>query len=109
VSVISSDPSSFSWNPLGVIWLGLLRQVACVYSTLRHAETLIFPEQFTDFYYKTFDEDRQNLAALYVGIDGACWHKCLRLTCHAKRDNSMLTFETAAIAGAAGIVEKLVV
>ncbi|KAJ7494562.1 hypothetical protein B0H11DRAFT_2002380 [Mycena galericulata] len=45
--------------------------------------------QFIDFYYATFDSDRANLAALY-------------------RDNSMLSFEGAQIAGAAAIVEKLV-
>ncbi|KAM0795389.1 putative nuclear transport factor NTF-2 [Usnea florida] len=45
-------------------------------------------QQFTQFYYNTFDQDRKNLAALY-------------------RDNSMLTFETAAIQGVAGITEKL--
>ncbi|KAK5174840.1 Nuclear transport factor 2, partial [Cryomyces antarcticus] len=44
--------------------------------------------QFTDFYYKTFDENRQQLAALY-------------------RDQSMLTFETTAIMGTAGITDKL--
>lgn len=46
-------------------------------------------EQFTQFYYNTFDQDRKNLAALY-------------------HDNSMLTFETAAIQGVAGIIDKLV-
>ncbi|KAL9137704.1 MAG: hypothetical protein Q9175_001087 [Cornicularia normoerica] len=46
-------------------------------------------QQFTEFYYNTFDQqDRKNLAALY-------------------RDNSMLTFETSAIQGVAGITEKL--
>ncbi|CRG86061.1 Nuclear transport factor 2 [Talaromyces islandicus] len=45
-------------------------------------------QQFVDFYYKTFDEDRKSLAALY-------------------RDNSMLTFETAAKLGTAAIIEKL--
>ncbi|KAF6225814.1 hypothetical protein HO133_009816 [Letharia lupina] len=45
-------------------------------------------QQFTEFYYNTFDQDRKNLAALY-------------------RDNSMLTFETSAIQGVAGIIEKL--
>ncbi|KAI9815289.1 MAG: Nuclear transport factor 2 [Pycnora praestabilis] len=46
-------------------------------------------QQFVQFYYKTFDEGRPNLAGLY-------------------RDNSMLTFEGAAIQGSGGIVEKLV-
>ncbi|KZF22484.1 putative nuclear transport factor NTF-2 [Xylona heveae TC161] len=45
-------------------------------------------DQFVQFYYQTFDENRQNLATLY-------------------RDNSMLTFENTPIQGAAGIVEKL--
>ncbi|KAL1848236.1 Nuclear transport factor 2 [Paecilomyces lecythidis] len=45
-------------------------------------------QQFVDFYYKTFDENRAGLAALY-------------------RDHSMLTFETASVQGTAGIVEKL--
>ncbi|KAI9738883.1 MAG: Nuclear transport factor 2 [Claussenomyces sp. TS43310] len=45
-------------------------------------------KQFTEFYYNQFDADRNQLAPLY-------------------RDNSMLTFESASVAGAAGIVEKL--
>ncbi|PGG98822.1 nuclear transport factor 2 [Polytolypa hystricis UAMH7299] len=45
-------------------------------------------EQFVQFYYKTFDENRAALAALY-------------------RDQSMLTFETASVQGTAGILEKL--
>ncbi|KAI9874410.1 MAG: Nuclear transport factor 2, partial [Pleopsidium flavum] len=45
-------------------------------------------EQFTQFYYKTFDENRQALAALY-------------------RDNSMLTFENSAVQGVSTIIEKL--
>ncbi|KAL5352623.1 Nuclear transport factor 2 [Pseudogymnoascus australis] len=45
-------------------------------------------KQFTDFYYNQFDADRSQLAPLY-------------------RDNSMLTFESAAVAGAGPIVEKL--
>ncbi|KAL8746955.1 MAG: hypothetical protein Q9184_007673, partial [Pyrenodesmia sp. 2 TL-2023] len=46
-------------------------------------------EQFTEFYYTTFDRNRSELAALY-------------------RDQSMLTFESAAVQGTTGIVEKLV-
>ncbi|KAI4130341.1 MAG: hypothetical protein LQ338_001776 [Usnochroma carphineum] len=46
-------------------------------------------QQFTQFYYTTFDENRSNLAALY-------------------REQSMLTFESDAVQGAAPIVEKLV-
>ncbi|KAI4136990.1 MAG: hypothetical protein L6R39_007522 [Caloplaca ligustica] len=45
-------------------------------------------EQFTQYYYSTFDADRSNLAALY-------------------REQSMLTFESTAVGGTAGIVEKL--
>ncbi|KKY26708.1 putative nuclear transport factor ntf [Phaeomoniella chlamydospora] len=45
-------------------------------------------KQFTTFYYQTFDQGRENLAGLY-------------------RENSMLTFESTAIQGAANIVEKL--
>lgn len=66
-------------------------------------------EQFTEFYYKTFDEDRKNLAALYVGNLRIGRGFGLRLTLSLQRDNSMLTFESAAVGGAAGIVEKLVV
>ncbi|KAF1968805.1 putative nuclear transport factor 2 [Bimuria novae-zelandiae CBS 107.79] len=45
-------------------------------------------EQFVDFYYKTFDENRPALKALY-------------------RPHSMLTFEQQPVQGADGIVEKL--
>jgi len=45
-------------------------------------------QQFVQFYYQTFDQSRENLAALY-------------------RDNSMLTFENAAVLGVASIIEKL--
>ncbi|OBT59549.1 hypothetical protein VE04_00117 [Pseudogymnoascus sp. 24MN13] len=61
---------------------------------LGHAKIPLFisrnrrAEQFTDFYYNQFDADRSQLAPLY-------------------RDNSMLTFESAAVAGAGPIVEKL--
>ena len=47
-------------------------------------------EQFVEFYYKTFDSDRSQLASLY-GPD------------------SMLTFEAAPSQGVADIVQKLVV
>ncbi|KAL8716296.1 MAG: hypothetical protein Q9220_000201 [cf. Caloplaca sp. 1 TL-2023] len=50
----------------------------------------VLPEQFTQYYYTTFDENRSNLRALY-------------------RDNSMLTFESSAVQGVNGIVEKLTV
>ncbi|KAE8158878.1 hypothetical protein BDV40DRAFT_8189 [Aspergillus tamarii] len=45
-------------------------------------------QQFVQFYYNTFDTNRQSLAGLY-------------------RDHSMLTFENASIQGVAGIIEKL--
>ncbi|KAL4764345.1 nuclear transport factor 2 family protein [Aspergillus foveolatus] len=45
-------------------------------------------QQFVTFYYQTFDGNRAGLAPLY-------------------RDQSMLTFETSAIQGVAGIIEKL--
>ncbi|KAJ9501251.1 Nuclear transport factor 2 [Exophiala xenobiotica] len=45
-------------------------------------------EQFVDFYYKTFDTDRAQLAALY-------------------RPNSMLTFEKEPFQGTQSILEKL--
>ncbi|VDB83265.1 unnamed protein product [Peniophora sp. CBMAI 1063] len=45
--------------------------------------------QFTDFYYSTFDSNRQGLSSLY-------------------RDHSMLTFEGSQIMGGAAITEKLV-
>ncbi|KAL6718986.1 Nuclear transport factor 2 [Lecanora helva] len=45
-------------------------------------------QQFTEFYYNTFDQGPKDLAALY-------------------RDSSMLTFETTAIQGVTGIIEKL--
>ncbi|KAK4053830.1 Nuclear transport factor 2 [Microbotryomycetes sp. JL201] len=44
--------------------------------------------QFTDFYYQTFDADRNGLAPLY-------------------REHSMLTFESDQIQGTANIVAKL--
>ncbi|KAK6442675.1 Nuclear transport factor 2 [Oleoguttula sp. CCFEE 5521] len=46
-------------------------------------------EQFTEFYYKTFDADRAQLAPLY-------------------RDNSMLTFEAKPFQGTATIIGQLV-
>ncbi|ETI21325.1 hypothetical protein G647_07671 [Cladophialophora carrionii CBS 160.54] len=45
-------------------------------------------EQFVEFYYKTFDSDRTQLAALY-------------------RDKSMLTFEKEQFMGTQSILEKL--
>ncbi|GAA6029280.1 hypothetical protein JCM8097_003601 [Rhodosporidiobolus ruineniae] len=45
-------------------------------------------KQFTDFYYQTFDGDRNALAPLY-------------------RDHSMLSFEAQQFQGTAAIIEKL--
>ncbi|GAM39955.1 nuclear transport factor [Talaromyces pinophilus] len=52
------------------------------------ADFAAIAQQFVDFYYKTFDEGRSNLAALY-------------------RDHSMLTFENAPQLGTQAIIEKL--
>ncbi|GAB7345764.1 hypothetical protein MBLNU457_4032t1 [Dothideomycetes sp. NU457] len=46
-------------------------------------------QQFTEFYYKTFDSNREQLLPLY-------------------KDHSMLTFENSPTQGAAAIIEKLV-
>ncbi|KAE8146548.1 hypothetical protein BDV25DRAFT_162280 [Aspergillus avenaceus] len=45
-------------------------------------------QQFVQFYYQTFDSDRQALAGLY-------------------REQSMLTFETNSVQGVASVMEKL--
>jgi len=45
-------------------------------------------QQFTNFYYQTFDSDRSRLSSLY-------------------RDSSMLTFEGTPTQGVSGIIEKL--
>ncbi|KAH8598837.1 hypothetical protein B0O99DRAFT_614298 [Bisporella sp. PMI_857] len=45
-------------------------------------------EQFTNFYYTQFDQDRKLLAGLY-------------------KENSMLTFESADVFGSVSIIEKL--
>ncbi|KAI9832895.1 MAG: Nuclear transport factor 2 [Sarea resinae] len=57
-------------------------------STRSLQRLIVRADQFVAFYYKTFDENRQNLAMLY-------------------RDESMLTFEGNPVQGAAQIVEKL--
>jgi hypothetical protein len=46
-------------------------------------------KQFIEFYYNTFDTDRNQLNSLY-------------------RDQSMLTFESSSVLGVSSIVEKLV-
>ncbi|KAJ6021309.1 hypothetical protein N7540_006813 [Penicillium herquei] len=48
----------------------------------------VIAQQFVQFYYNTFDENRAGLLPLY-------------------RDHSMLTFETTSCMGAGNIVEKL--
>ncbi|KAI9044413.1 nuclear transport factor 2 family protein [Aspergillus affinis] len=52
------------------------------------ADFTTIAQQFVQFYYQTFDSDRQTLAGLY-------------------RDQSMLTFETSSTQGVANILEKL--
>lgn len=67
-------------------------------------------EQFTEFYYNTFDTSRQNLSSLYV-CEPSCKqppsYSLIRIS--EKREQSMLTFETAAVQGVTGIIEKLTV
>ncbi|CAL1703464.1 unnamed protein product [Somion occarium] len=52
------------------------------------ADIQAIAKQFTDFYYTTFDTNRQGLQSLY-------------------RDHSMMTWEGSPIQGAAAIVEKI--
>jgi len=52
------------------------------------ADITAIAQQFTDFYYLTFDTNRSNLAPLY-------------------RDTSMLTFEGTPTQGVSAIIEKL--
>ncbi|KAB8272123.1 hypothetical protein BDV30DRAFT_134855 [Aspergillus minisclerotigenes] len=52
------------------------------------AEFQSIAQQFVQFYYKTFDENRGQLSGLY-------------------RDQSMLTFETSSVQGVVNITEKL--
>jgi hypothetical protein len=81
-------------------------------------------EQFTTFYYSTFDTNRANLAPLYVSftsfpasLSSSDYDLLIAdlLLPHAphcslpKRDISMLTFEGSPFQGAANIVEKLTV
>ncbi|KAK8172347.1 hypothetical protein BKA80DRAFT_196033 [Phyllosticta citrichinensis] len=56
------------------------------YNVLRHTDSCA--AQFVQFYYKTFDENRGGLQALY-------------------RPQSMLTFESNAVQGTEGIMERL--
>ncbi|KAL8680678.1 MAG: hypothetical protein Q9186_003163 [Xanthomendoza sp. 1 TL-2023] len=75
-------------------------------------------EQFTQYYYSTFDENRSNLAALYTPRKDAkaptlsnsrtrSKRKLMNLV-YNQRDQSMLTFESASVQGTSGIVQKLV-
>jgi len=57
-------------------------------SSIDMADINTIAQQFTTFYYQTFDANRSNLASLY-------------------RDGSMLTFEGAPIQGVGPIIEKL--
>ena len=67
-------------------------------------------EQFTEFYYSQFDQDRSALAPLYVSEMMLQWRFRLKsVLITLKRDNSMLTFESDSVAGAANIVGKLAV
>lgn len=65
-------------------------------------------KQFTDFYYHTFDTNRNNLAPLYVRPPKEKNVIRVDLTT-LQRPTSMLTFEQAQILGGPNIVEKLTV
>ncbi|KAL8960812.1 MAG: hypothetical protein Q9193_002546 [Seirophora villosa] len=66
-------------------------------------------EQFTTFYYSTFDRKREDLAALYYFSSGQQSFAKTELPPHGEqRDQSMLTFESSPVQGTSGIVEKLV-
>ena len=74
---------------------------------LRRVETdSFFVAQFVEFYYKQFDDDRKQLAPLYVRT--LLW-EFIQTLIICQHETSMLTFESSSIAGAVGIVEKLVV
>lgn len=88
--------------------------------------TLNVTEQFVEFYYQTFDGNRAGLTPLYVSapfqlpsprsIDTEPTidlyeefeHMLIGIGC-GQRDQSMLTFETSSVQGAAAITEKLTV
>lgn len=68
---------------------------------------------FVEFYYKTFDANRQELLPLYVRIfllDNLAKYLDID-ACHprSQREQSLLTFEGSQFMGAANIVEKLTV
>jgi hypothetical protein len=71
---------------------------------LRQTQTNFQVDQFVDFYYKQFDADRKQLAPLYVS---PLYLEVIQILTIHQRENSMLTFESASIAGVGGIVEKL--
>jgi hypothetical protein len=71
---------------------------------LRQTQTNFQVDQFVDFYYKQFDADKKQLAPLYVS---PLYLEVIQILTIHQRENSMLTFESASIAGAGGIVEKL--
>lgn len=60
-----------------------------------------------EYYYKTFDSDRNQLAPLYVCGTPKLGEESVRLTRLEQRNDSMLTFEGAPCQGVAQIVEKL--
>lgn len=67
-------------------------------------------EQFTQFYYKTFDENRSALGALYVWNTFSTRKLSQSLTSRdVQKEQSMLTFENSPTQGTAAIAEKLVV
>ena len=79
-------------------------------------------QQFTSFYYATFDSNRSNLASLYVRpfpfppplirslIADLSLPPSSVITCSPpKRDGSMLTFEGSPYQGVGPIIEKLTV
>ncbi|KAF2453386.1 hypothetical protein BDY21DRAFT_382259 [Lineolata rhizophorae] len=75
--------NSRSKEVLGLEFMSLEKSVVDLVNSLKAVG-----EQFVEFYYKTFDENRAGLAGLY-------------------RDTSMLTFESSEVQGTASIVEKL--
>lgn len=68
-------------------------------------------EQFVEFYYNTFDNNRQQLASLYVRTTAneLAHNEERKLTDTTQRDDSMLTFEQTPTQGVASIVTKLTV
>lgn len=75
------------------LYISVCLFVLCISLTTSHTMAALdftqLAQQFTEFYYNQFDQDRSQLGNLY-------------------RDESMLTFETSQLQGAKSIVEKLV-